>query len=225
MTDNGNDVPSIDELKAKVTRLATEVSEAQKAESVAVKTFADAIKSDPSNVTGLLELSTAVATAKNTVAKAESAVGKAKRDIDGIQYDERMTAVTSATVSLVDAIRETGEDWFSDNAKVVSDFAIDTLTITAKRSEDGTVTVSAKPTGENMPKRPSGGTGGTRGPRGKRTVTVDGESMSCRDYVEACGDQASPAAQADLAGNWDGQPVSYTNEAKRLAAKNNDTFN
>ena len=77
--------------------------------------------------------------------------------------------------------------------------------------------------GKMLKIRGGGGTGSS-GPRGKRSVTVNGTSMSCREYVASCGDEASPAAQADIAGTWEGQPVSYTNEAKRLAAKRGDTF-
>ena len=225
MPENGNDVPSIDELIAKVKRLEVEVGEAQKAETVAVKTFADAIKKSPDDVQALLELSTAVATAKATVAKSESAVNKAKRDIDGIKYDEKMAGVTKAIVGITDSIRTPITAWLGDNGDVIAEFSIDTLAITAKVEPSGTVAISVKPSGENMPKRPSGGGGGTRGAGSKRSVTSGDKTMTCREYVASCGDQASPAAQADLAGNWDGQPISYTNEAKRLAAKNSDTFN
>ena len=220
--------PTVDELTAKGVRLAGDVDEAQAAYEVAKRTFADACKSDPTAVETLLELSTAVAASKATVGKATSAVSKVQTDIDGIQYDARMAGVTEASLFAKDSVQGPVDAWFELNAKMVKEFAIDTLTILAKREPSGAVTVSVKPTGENMPKRPSSkrATGnGERGPRGTRNVTTaDGKVMSCREYVASCGDEASPAAQADLAGTWDGSPVSYTNEAKRLAAKRGDTF-
>ena len=224
MTDETS-APSIDELEAKSERLANEVLEATSALEVAKSTFADAAKSDPTAVETLLELATAVKAAEATVSTAEKAVSRNQSDIDGIRYDEAMSGVTEATLAAMDAIRPAVEAWFADNSNIVSDFAIDTLVITAKREESGVVTCIAKPTGEAMPKRPtSKRTTGGNGKRGTRNVTVDGTVMSCREYVASCGDQASPAAQADINGTWEGAPVSYTNEAKRLAAKNHDTF-
>ena len=220
-------IPTVDELEAKSERLAGDVTSAGKALDTAKSTFADAAKSDPTAVESLLELATAVKAAEATVGKAQSAVKSNQTSIEGIRYDEAMSGVTEATVAAMDAIRPAVEAWFKGNAAIVKQFAIDTLVITAKREESGAVTCLAKPTGENMPKRPStkrASGGGGNGKRGTRTVTVDGQSMSCRDYVASCGDEASPAAQADLAGTWDGSPVSYTNEAKRLAAKKGDTF-
>lgn len=227
MTDETS-VPTVEELEAKTVRLSGDVDTAAKAYDVAKTTFADAAKNDPTAVDTLLELSTAVGVAKSAVSKAQSAVGKCQSDIDGIRYDERMTGVTEASLFAKDSVQGPVDAWFDLNAKMVKEFAIDTLTIVAKREASGAVTVSVKPTGENMPKRPSSkrATGnGERGPRGTRNVTTtDGTVMSCREYVAACGDDASPAAQADLAGTWEGSPVSYTNEAKRLAAKRGDTF-
>lgn len=223
-------VPTVDELTAKGVRLAGDVDEAEAAYGVAVQTFGDAAKSDPTAIESLLELSTAVAAAKATVTKAKSAVSKVQTDIDGIQYDERMAVVTEASLSIRMEIEPAVKKWFKDNGNIVDDFAIDNLTMIAKREPSGATTISVKPSGENMPKRPSSkraSGNGERGPRSTRNVTVvaTGETLSCRDYVKACGDRASPAAQADLAGEWDGSPVSYTNEAKRLAAKTGDTFN
>ncbi len=230
-----NDAPSIAELEAKTERLQGDVREAEAAYGVAKQTFADAAQSDPTAVEKLLELSQAVAAAKATVGKANAAVQKNADAIAGIQYDESMSAVTEASGEMVEAIRPLASDWFDTNEALCGEFAIDTLAISAKREESGAIAVSVKPTGANMPKRPgTRRTGdGERGPRGTRNVTFTengiapsraGETVSCREYVAACGDQASPAAQADLAGQWEGSPVSYTNEAKRLAAKNNDTF-
>lgn len=220
--------PSVDELTAKQARLAGDVGEAQAAYDVAKQTFADAAKSDPTAVEALLELSTAVAAAKATVGKAASAVSKTQTDIDGIRYDESMAGVAEASLEVKKDVTKPVTAWFDNYSNMVSDFAIDTLTIVAKREPSGAVTVSVKPSGENMPKRPSTrrATGnGERGPRGTRNVTTaDGVVHSCRDYVASCGDEASPAAQADLAETWGGSPVSYTNEAKRLAAKRGDTF-
>ncbi len=137
-----------------------------------------------------------------------------------------MSGVLEASLAIKANVSKAIVAWFNDNMGIVEEFSIDTLAVTAKMEESGTVAISVKPTGENMPKRPSTGKGGGGGgPRGKRSVTVNGVSMSCREYVASCGTDASPAAQADLAGNWDGQPVSYTNEAKRLAGKRGDTFN
>lgn len=219
--------PSVDELEAKSSRLAGDVLEAEKATDVAKATFADAAKADPTAIETLLELATAVKAAEATVSKAQNAAKGNLTAIDGIRYDEAMAGVTGATLSIRDNVEPRIAAWFKDNAKLCGEFAIDTLTIVAKREPSGAVTISVKPTGEAMPKRPSTrkATGNGRGPRGTRNVTTaDGSVMSCREYVASCGDEASPAAQADLAHNWDGQPVSYTNEAKRLAAKRGDTF-
>ena len=217
--------PTVDELEAKTNRLTGDVGDAEKALNVAKKTFADAAKSDPTAVEALLELATAVKTAEGTVGAAQRAVKSNQTAIDGIRYDESMAGVVQASLTIRNDVVPVVEGWFEDNSNIVSDYAIDTLVITANRQESGAVTVSVKPTGENMPKRPSTGRGGGGGgAKSKRTVEANGVSMSCRDYVAACGDEASPAAQADLAGTWEGQPVSYTNEAKRLAAKRGDTF-
>lgn len=219
--------PSVDELEAKTNRLNGDVGDAEKALNVAKKTFADAAKSDPTAVEALLELATAVKTAEGTVSTTQRAVKSNVTAIEGIRYDEQMAGVTETSAMLVEEMRPVAELWFEAQAGLVERFSIDTLNIVAKREASGAITVSVKPSGENMPKRPStgrGGGGGGGGPRGPRSVTVNGVSMSCREYVASCGTDASPAAQADLAGSWDGSPVSYTNEAKRLAAKRNDTF-
>lgn len=218
--------PSVDELEAKSSRLVGDVDEAKAALEVAKQTFADAAQNDPTAVESLLELATAVKTAEATVSVAQRAVSKNQADIDGIRYDESMAGVTDASVSYRNAVQPAAEEWFDANSGLVEDFAIDTLTTISQREPSGAITTSVKPSGENMPKRPSAKRGGNgeRGPRGTRTVTVNGQSMSCREYVALCGTDASPAAQADLDGSWDGSPVSYTNEAKRLAAKRGDTF-
>ena len=215
--------PSIDELAAKSDRLANEVLDANTALDTAKATFADAAKSDPAAVEALLELATGVKTAEATVSAAQRAVSKNQTDIDGIRYDEAMAGVSTVVGGARDEARPIGETFFAE--KAVTKNSIDTLTLVLKREESGKITVSGKPDGEKMPKRPSSGRGGGGGgPRGKRSVEVNGVSMSCRDYVESCGTDASPAAQADLSGTWTGSPVSYTNEAKRLAAKRGDTF-
>lgn len=224
MVDETTTAPSIDELEAKSTRLTGDVDEATSALDVAKQTFADAAIADPTAVKALLELATAVKAAEGTVSKAESAVKSNLTNIEGIRYDERMAGVTESSVGLLDAIREAVLVWRDDNAETLSEAEITGLTATVIDLFHDIPTVSVKPTGENMPKRPTAKRATGNGTRGKRSVTVNGASMSCREYVASCGDEASPAAQAELAGNWEGAPVSFTNEAKRLAAKRGDTF-
>ena len=227
MADTETTTPSVDELQAKSGRLTGDVDSAKKALDVAKKTFADAAKSDPTAVETLLELATAVKASESTISTAERAAKGNETAIAGIRYDEQMTGVLEASLDIKASVTKSVVAWFNDNMGLVEEFSIDTLAITAKMEESGSVAISVKPTGENMPKRPSSGKGGGGGggPRGKRSVTVNGQSMSCREYVASCGTDASPAAQADIAGDWSGSPVSYTNEAKRLAAKKGDTFN
>lgn len=224
--------PTIDELQAKSARLVGDVDTAEKALTVAKKTFADAASNDPTAVESLLELATAVKAAEKAVTDAQRAVTGNQTAIAGIEYDKRMGGVTEATLSLVEAIRIAVLEWRTasiDGVAVLDTMAdanVTGMVATIGGIDTETVTVGCKPTGDAMPQRPSTRrTGdGTRGSRGSRTVTVDGNAMSCREYVASCGTDASPAAQADLAGTWDGSPVSYTNEAKRLAAKRGDTF-
>lgn len=218
-------IPSVDELEAKRTRLVNEVDEAKAALEVAKQTFADAAQSDPTAVESLLELATAVKAAESTVSKSENAVRSNDATIAGIEYDAKMSGITEAGTALISEAKPVYAAWCDENADALDEANVEIITAVYNRV-DGTMSV--KPSGADMPKRPSAARGsgnGTRGPRGTRTVTTaDGTVLSCRDYVRQCGDQASPAAQADLAGEWDGSPVSYTNEAKRLAGKNNDTF-
>lgn len=225
-TETETTAPSIDELEAKTKRLAGDVTTAEKAMEVAKQTFADSIKASPNDVTALLELATAVKAAEGGITTAQRAAKGNETAIAGIKYDEAMSGVLVASAAMVDDVKAVAVAWFTDNGDIVEEFSIDTVTVVAKREESGTITVSVKPTGEDMPKRPTSGKGGGGGgPRGKRSVTVNGTSMSCREYVASCGTDASPAAQADIAGDWTGAPVSYTNEAKRLAGKRGDTFN
>jgi hypothetical protein len=234
MSDTEVTAPSIEELEAKQERLAKDVDDAKTGLETAKSTFADAAKSDPTAVETLLELANAVKAAEGTVSTAERAVNKCDSDIAGIRYQEQMAGVTATTVSLMDAVRDAIDDWRTTNVETLRDAKVTGVTITATDLEAELATMSVKPTGTEMPKPPSTrGTGGPRGPRGTRNVTFTadgvapsrtGETVSCRDYVAACGDEAAPAAQADLAGTWEGSPVSYTNEAKRLAAKKGDTF-
>jgi hypothetical protein len=234
MADNETTAPSIDELEAKSTRLLNEVDEAKTGLGTAKSTFADAAAADPTAVETLLELAAAVKAAESTVGTAERAVAKNEAAIAGLRYAEQMAGVTETTIAVLDAVRGTVDEWRIANVETLRDAKVTGLTITVTDLEAESATIAVKPTGAEMPKPPkSSGTGGTRGPRGTRNVTFAadgvapsraGETASCRDYVAACGDQAAPAAQADLAGTWEGSPVSYTNEAKRLAGKNGDTF-
>ncbi len=223
--------PSVDELEAKLTRLQTEVEEAKSGAEVAKSTFADAAQADPTAVETLLELANAVKAADGSVASAERAVAKTKADIAGIAYQEQMAGVTETTVTLLDGIRDDIDEWRTENVETLREARVTGLLITVADLEADLASIDVKPTGADMPKPPK--SSGARGPRGTRNVTLNsagvapnraGEVLSCRDYVEACGDAASPAAQADIAGTWEGSPVSYTNEANRLANKLGDTF-
>lgn len=222
MTTETETAPSVDELNAKLERLQNEVGEAKSGAETAKSTFADAAKADPTAVESLLELANAVKAAEATVAGTERAVTKCNADIAGIQYQEQMAGITEAGVELIEEVKPICQTWASENEGALGEAKVESIAFVFNVAE-GTMS-SLKPIGKDMPKPPKTGGGGPRGPRGTRNVTVDGEVMSCRDYVAKCGDEASPAAQSDLAGTWEGSPVSYTNEAKRLAAKKGDTF-